>query len=75
MEKFYQTASRLSNTAQEITDELFKFNPSFEDNGKKSLVVIADMARGLEKEYKNLQDALIKQHERRQIDVHDKRLD
>lgn len=67
MEKLYQTALSLAEKAQELTDELFKYNPSFEgDNGKKSLATLAGMARELKSDYEMLQIALIKKHEEKQ---------
>lgn len=65
MEKLYQNALSLSETAQELVGELFKFNPSFEgDNGKKSLATLAGIARELKGDYEMLQIALIKKKEK-----------
>lgn len=68
MEQFYQRAFRISNNAQKLTDELFKYNPLIiNDNTKKALSILAGMARALEEDYSQMWTDLIKRHEKEQV--------
>ena len=65
MEQFYKISQKLTEDSKELTNELFKYNPSFEgNNGKKSLATLAGMARELQYKYKDLTSDLIQKHER-----------
>lgn len=67
MEKFYQIAKKLAVYSEELADELFKYNPSFgENNGKKSLAVLAGIARELKYGYEQMNKDLTQKHERNQ---------
>ena len=75
MEQFYKISQKLTGDSKELTNELFKYNLSFEgNNGKKSLATLAGMARELENKYKALQINLISRHERNQRDEYNQRL-
>jgi len=64
MNKIYETASTLASEGQKLADELFKFNPSFEGNNKKSLATLAGIARESAYKYMRLQEDLIHRYER-----------
>jgi ABC-type uncharacterized transport system substrate-binding protein len=65
MEQFYKISQKLTGDSKELTNELFKYNPSFEgNNGKKSLATLAGMARELQYKYEDLTNDLIRKHER-----------
>lgn len=66
MEQFYRSALVLLKGAQEITDELAKYNLGIWNNNKKSLATLAGMARELANKYKQLRINLIKKHEKEQ---------
>ena len=66
MEQFYKTSQKLTRDSKELTNELFKYNPSFKENGKKSLATLAGMARELQYKYEDLTSDLIRKHERNQ---------
>ena len=65
MEQLYKISQKLTEDSKELTNELFKHNPSFEgNNGKKSLATLAGMARELQYKYEDLTSDLIQKHER-----------
>lgn len=74
MKEFYKTATSLAEESQKLSRELFKSDPSFEKNGKKSLATLAGIARELEKKYKILRINLIARHGRNQRDEYNRRL-
>lgn len=67
IESLYEKAYALAKAGENFTEELFKHQPSFENNGKKSLIVLAGVARYLGQQYEVLGIDLIRQYEKEQL--------
>lgn len=67
VEGLYKDAFSLAKISEEFARELLKHQPSFE-NSKKSLIILAGVARYLKQQYKTLELDLTSQYEKKQLD-------
>lgn len=66
MKKLYLIAKSLSEDVKELKNDLFAFNPAFENNKHKSLNAIAADAGILAWEFAKLRTEITKMHEENQ---------
>lgn len=70
MEKLFFKASELVNISKEIANDIFQYNPAFENKEKKALTIIASKSRELSLKYEKLRVEIINIHEKLQLDKH-----